>query len=267
MKKIFILILILLFPLKIFCINIATSIYPLADIIKNISPDNYNIFCTIPPNANPHIFEPTPKIAVQLKKADIFIGIERDFDGWIEKFLSKKCNKVYLLNKKLNPHIWLSPAIMIEKIKFLNKILCKLDKQQCNIITVKSENYLKKLINEHSKLQKRIEKIKFKNIIQYHPAWNYFAKDFGLNIVGTISKEHGANISLKHYLRLINIAKRKNVKIIVVGLKGHNNTVKNFAKSISGKVVTLELFGNEKINYLHLIKNNVVKIVNALKEY
>jgi len=264
MRKILIIFFLILIPLNLFSKNIVTSIYPVYDIIKNITPDNFKISYVIPPNANPHIFEPTPKTAILIKKADIFIGIEKDFDGWVEKFLSKNCKIVYLINNRANPHIWLSPVIMLKKIKFLSDYLCKQDQDNCQIIKLKSLKYSELLLKEYKCLQKKIEKIKYKNCIQYHPAWYYFAKDFHLDIVGTFTKEHGVNISLKHYMNLLDAAKKNNVKFVITGFNCDNKILKNFSKKVGCKIINLNLFGNKKMNYLKLIKYNVDKITDSL---
>ncbi len=264
MKKIIIFLFLFLIPLNIFSKTIAVSIYPIFNILKNITPENYKILYIIPPNANPHNFEPTPKTVISIKKADVFIGIEKDFDGWIEKFLDKNSKKLYLINKKINPHIWLSPVIMSSKIQLITNYLCSLDKGNCNNMKIKTKTYLSKLSAEYKRLKQKISKLKSRNFIQYHPAWIYFAKDFNLNIVGTITREHGVNISLRHYISLIKIGKKKKVKFIVTGFKTNANILYRLSKEISAKVIYLNLFGSNRQSYLQLINYNVNKILRAL---
>ncbi len=259
MKKIFLsFIILILLVANLFAQNIITSIYPIYDIVKNIVQDDYNVSYIIPPGLNPHIYEPAPKNVIKIKEGDIFIGISKEFDGWVEKFLKKNCKKIYLIQEEnANPHIWLAPTVMLEKIDFISKQLCKYNVKRCEKIKVNSEEYKKKIEETYEELKKKIVTIRYKNIIQYHPAWNYFAKDYGFNIIGTLSREHGANISLKKYIKLIENSKKNHVKYVITGFKTKNNILKNFANKINGKILYLDLFGNPSLSYIDLMKKNI----------
>ena len=259
MKKIFLSVIILIFSVSVLSAeNIVTSIYPIYDIVKNIVQNNYNVFYVIPPGLNPHIYEPSPKSVLKLKKGDIFIGVSKEFDGWIEKFLKKNCKKVYLIqNKGINPHIWLSPSVMLKKIDFITATLCENDLKKCKKIKQNSITYKKILKKTFEELKKKTVAIKCKNIVQYHPAWNYFAKDFGFNLIGTLSREHGANISFKKFIELIEDSKKNHVKYVVTGFRTQNNILRNFANKINGKILYLDLFGNPSLSYVELIRKNI----------
>ena len=200
---------------RLFCNNIVvTSVTPISLFLKNIVVENDEIVNVIPANANPHFYEPTPSVVYRLKNAGLFIGVEKSFDGWIERFLPKNCIKVYLIKKNyVNPHIWLSPSIMSEKLKEITVALCSANLKHCKIYKKNAIRFKKKLKLSVERLRKKSSKYRKINFIQFHPAWYYFAQDFGLHIVGTLTN-HGVSFSPKKYVKLLDLVKFKNVKYI-----------------------------------------------------
>ena len=146
---------------------------------------------------------------------------------------------------------------MLEKIDYITEKLCEYDINNCKEIKKKSDNYKEKIKKTYGILREKIAVFKNKNIVQYHPAWNYFAKDFGFKIIGTLSKEHGANISFKKYIYLLKESEKNHVKYVITGFKTKNNMLKNFSGSINGKILYLDLFGNPSLSYIDLLKKDI----------
>lgn len=69
-------------------LTIMTSIYPLYDFTSKIAGDRAAVINLVPPGAEPHDFEPTPKDMVNLSKADIFIYNGGGYESWIEDVLN-----------------------------------------------------------------------------------------------------------------------------------------------------------------------------------
>jgi zinc transport system substrate-binding protein len=240
---------------------------PVALFLKNITTQNDNVINIIPVNANPHTFEPTPSIVEKLKEADVFIGVEKGFDSWIERFLPEHCTVFYLIkgNGK-NPHIWLSPFFMKNKLSPVTKTLCMATPRDCFLYKHNSENFADEIVKFIQKMKEKMKILKNISFFQFHPAWDYFATDFQINIVGTISK-HGISVSPKKYLHLIKIAKDKHVKYILTGINTENNLLKGFSKQIKAKIVKLDTLGKDTNDYFDFIEKNIEKIIKEVKGY
>jgi zinc transport system substrate-binding protein len=68
--------------------TIMTSLYPLYDFTSKIVGDRAEVINLVPPGAEPHDFEPTPKDMANLSKADIFIYNGGGYETYIEDVLS-----------------------------------------------------------------------------------------------------------------------------------------------------------------------------------
>jgi len=73
-----------------------------------------------------------------------------------------------------------------------------------------------KLLNKLGGWVKKALPFRGKEIIAYHKNWSYFAKDFGLKIVGFIEVKPGIPPTPKHVEEMIQLIKDRNIKIMLV---------------------------------------------------
>ena len=252
----FLLFFFLFYPVLLFSkIAIVTSIYPVKLIIDEIATKNFKVYSVIPVNSDPHLFEPTPSISRIIEKADIFIGVQKDFDGWIEKILNKNATAVYLNKSGINPHIWLSAEVILAKIEIIKNVLIKFSPEDKQVIIRKTKIFSNKLNNLISEFKNKFDKLKNKNIIEFHPAWDYLCHDLGLNLAGVLSTSEHNEVSLKKYITLLKIAKKKNVKIILMSRFVNSGLAKSFAKEIDAKIIYISPLGNNEKSYIEFLKN------------
>ena len=271
MKKLFIYLLIIFFTFSGFAkTKVVTSIFPIADIVSNIVKDKAEVNFVIPVNANPHTFEPTPTQAKTIAEADIFIGVSKQFDGWMEKFLKKGAKKYYLLNKPANPHIWLSFRKGIEIVSTVRLIFMKLDKKNLHFYDNNAREYMKQINEVYKVYLDKFTKLKSKNIIQYHPAWEYLAMDLKLKVIGTIYTGESKRVSIQHLTNILNRAKKMGCDALVCSFKTKDKVIDIYEKELNIKRVELDPIGNpeskDKNSYLNILIYNCENIYQALSQ-
>ncbi len=246
--------------------NIITSVYPLKLFLKELVPNNVKVINIIPINSNPHFFEPTPSTIKLVEKADIFIGVQKDFDGWIEKNLNKNAYKYYLNPPHRNPHIWLSPKTMLKHIDIIKQILTKKFPENKEIICKKASQFQSKLKILIQNFKLKFSKIKNKNIIEIHPAFDYLAYDFNLNIVDVVFISEHQTLSIKHYLKLIKEVKKYNIKLILYSSNIHSNIINNLKNDLNVNFVEIDPLGSREDSYLSYIEKILNKILISFKK-
>lgn len=252
--------------------TIATSIAPIADITQNIAGNSVNVICAVPPNANPHTYEPDPSTAKALRNAVIFVGVHPQFDGWILKMISPVGKKFYLSDivKAENPHIWLSVKNAKIIASAIREFLAASFPDRSEIFAQNFENYQKKLEALDVRIGNIFSNVKQKKFFQWHPAWDYFAADYGLTIVGTVESGHGDSPSIKEIVSLKKRAQAEKIKVVVIDYYDHNKTADAFVREIGGKAVRLDGIGDPtdpaRANYLSLMEYNAQILAKALSE-
>ena len=257
--------------------NIATSVFPIYDITKNIGGDKIDVLYVVPKGANPHTYEPVPSVVRRLHEADLFIGVQPEFDGWIKTHLSSKSTSVFLKqgdhddeHHHDNPHVWLSVrngASIAEKI---TDVVSALDEDNTGIYTQNLRIYREQLLRLDERITSLFEGIGKKKFIQWHPAWDFFAEDYGLEIVGTIEHGHGDEPSVKDFQTLIAKAKEENVRTIVMGLSVESRAAQTLAREIDGQLIRLDSIGDadseDRNSYLALMEYNARLLSEVLRQ-
>jgi zinc transport system substrate-binding protein len=253
-------------------IRVATSIYPICDITQRIAGDRAEVFFVVPIGANPHTYEPNPSAVKNLQGINLFIGVFSDFDGWVEKFLGESTAIRYLKEKEHsgNPHVWLSvrrAKVLAERIA---DYLAERDPGNSTHYRENLKSYLRELEGLDETLVALFKGVKNKKFIQWHPAWNYLAEDYGFEIIGTIQSGHGDKPTIRRFRNLIDMARREKVRVVVIGLRHQSKTAETLIREIDGVLVRLDTIGDpgirEKSGYIALMYNNAKILAEALNE-
>jgi len=81
-------------------LSIVTTTFPPFDFVRQIAGDKVNLSMLLPPGAESHSFEPTPRDIISVQKCDIFIHVGGGGDAWVERILKSmntKNKKVYAM--------------------------------------------------------------------------------------------------------------------------------------------------------------------------
>ncbi len=255
-------------------IKVAVSVFPLYDIARNICGDRGTVFFIIPVGADPHTFEPRPSIARDLQNTSLYLGVTRDFDGWVERYLPSSAMRTYLMEAQpgsgeANPHIWLS----VRKARDIAASMAR----QMSAVDPKNSGYYRDNLRTYegqlNKLDKTIETLFLnktkKSFIQWHEAWDYFAADYGLTVAGTVQREGSEKASVRSMKEIVDRARRDGVTAIVVSLSSEDRTARVLAGEIGGTVVKLDGTGDpgsdDRSSYLKMMDYNARKLAEALR--
>lgn len=66
-------------------LKVVVTIYPVYDFAGNIGGDRIDLTCLVPPGAEPHEWEPSPRDLAELHKADVFIYCGAGMEQWVAK--------------------------------------------------------------------------------------------------------------------------------------------------------------------------------------
>lgn len=262
---------------------VASSVYPMYDILKNIAGEGVNVIHAVPVGANPHTYEPLPSDVQRLLQVRLFIGIHPDFDGWMEDYLSKECRTVYLMehegkhhhrsedhahHHEDNPHIWLSVKGIMGYVDELADVLSQTFPAHEERIERNSLDFKAQLDELDEELDGHFSDVKHRAFLQWHPAWDQFAEDYGLEIAGTVEHGHGDTPSVKEFQNLLATAKRENVGVIVISLNVESKAVKSLARESGVEILRLDTIGNPKDEtrdtYIDLMRQNGHLLAEAL---
>lgn len=203
-------------------LHVAVTLPTLAWFVKEVGGDRVHVTVLIPAGANPHTYEPRPSQLLELRRAKVYVeaGSGLEFEKvWLGKIL--ELNRHMLVvdcsrGLKLvggDPHIWLSPRNAVRMVENIYLGLAEADPGNASYYAKNREKLVKRLVELDERLAEKLSKAESRFFMAYHPAWGYFARDYGL--VQIAIEREGKEPSLKDLAQLIEEAREKGVKVIL----------------------------------------------------
>lgn len=153
----------------------------------------------------------------------------------------------------IDPHIWLSPAVMLNLLPVISENLVELYPDLEEVIR-SNHNILHNEIQQlHEEMQTLTLSLTHKRFIIFHPALTYLARDYGME---QVSIEHeGKEPSPARLSRLIHDARAENVSIVFIQEEYDVRNAQLVANETGAKVFALNhLSYNWFENMQHVMK-------------
>lgn len=225
-------------------IAVAVTIPPQAEFVERVGGDRVRVVVMVPPGASPHTYEPTPGDLATVSSAAMYakVGSGVEFErAWMDKItglnpamLVVDCSEgVDLI--EADPHIWTSPrnaGIMVENIY---TGLVTVDPEQQEYYRQNRDAYLQELESLDREIRQAVEESGTEKIMVYHPAWTYFAAEYGL--VQVPIEEEGKEPAPQTLSRLIEEAKAENITVIFAEPEFSTRSAEVIAAEVGGRVV------------------------------
>lgn len=166
-----------------------------------------------------------------------------------------------------NPHIWVSISNYIRQVENICDGLILVDTDNREKYIENKEKYLERLGKLKERMHDKLDSLPNKDIITFHEAFPYFAKEFGLNIVALINREPESEPSVKEISDTIETVKNSKVKALFVEPQYPDTSAKTIAKETGAKIYTLDPASSGEISkdaYINAMEKNMEVLESAL---
>lgn len=265
--------------------TIVTSFYPMYIFTQNLVKDIPGVKVenmTEPQQGCLHDYQMVPADLKTLEKADIFVINGAGMEAFMDKVIkqrpalkiieaSKDMKLLKDANGEDNAHVWVGISDAIQEVKNISEGLAKSDTKNAEAYRKNASNYVKQLEAQREKMHKELDGFKNKNVITFHEAFPYFAKEFELNIVSVVEREPGTEPSAGELAALIDKIKSSKVKILFAEPQYSAKAAESIAKQTGAKVYLLDPVVTGEKNapadsYIKTMDENLKVLVKAFKE-
>lgn len=168
-----------------------------------------------------------------------------------------------------NPHVWVGVSGAIQEVKNITEQLTQIDVENADKYRKNGNDYVAKLESLKNKMTDSLKNLKNRNVVTFHEAFPYFAKEFNLNVVGVIEKEPGQEPSAEELANIIKIVKDKNVKALFTEEQYAPKAADTIAKETGAKVYQLDLVVTgpkdaDPESYIKAMEKNLTVLLEAL---
>lgn len=284
-------------------LKVATTIYPLSDVVKNIAGDQIEVVNIVPPGASPHTFEILPSTIKDLQGITTVFAIGGELDSWTTELLSAIETEVVQVDQgieklsfefvhhhgqeadelgheeehedehrhhdeELDPHYWLSTINAKIMAKNVADKLIELDPLNSELYQDNLAAYQKQLDQTHEDIESILEDLPARELIVFHESWNYFADEFNLKVVGVFAQSPGKEPIPSALASLHDMAREYALVAVFSEPQLSPKTIRPFVEDLGLQLLVLDPLGGigERDSLISILKYNAQTIKQAFSK-
>jgi zinc/manganese transport system substrate-binding protein len=278
---------------------IAVTYSVIGDIVAQLVGDNATVTVVIPDGQDPHDFQPSAKDIETINNAALVVSNGLEFEEGLEEVLENIADSggnIFMVGDHItvrkidhsdehnhgededeghadehgdkhtggDPHIWLSPATMLEMLPALTTALSEAIGAN---LSAESTALTTKLQDLDGEVESIISSLGECNLVSGHDELGYFADRYGCNVVGAIipSFTTTSEATAGELAELKRLVKQFKVPAIFTGLGTSPDTANQLARELGIRAVTLSTHYLDGVaNYQEFILNLTNQIAGAL---
>jgi ABC-type Zn uptake system ZnuABC Zn-binding protein ZnuA len=273
-------------------LNIVVTIPVLKDLTEQVGGPHVRVTSLLSGYENEHTYSPKPSDLVAVRKARLLFEVGIGLEVWVSSLVKNAGSaslRVITTSKGIallrdrpnhdgaahataeedrgNPHVWMDPENATTMMRHITEALIQIDPAHATEYRTNQASYLRKLDKLRGDLSDRTTRLADRRFIAHHPAWPYFARRFGFQIVGTIQPQSGSEPSALQLHGLIAKISKERIKVVVSEIQLSQKIPELLAKETGARVVVLTTLPGglpHTETYLDMLRYNVLQLANAL---
>jgi len=274
-------------------LNIVVTIPVLKDLTEQVGGPHVRVTSLLNGYENEHTYSPKPSDLVAVRKARLLFEVGIGLEVWVSSLVKNAGSaslRVVTTSKGIallrdrpnrdgaahaaeeedrgNPHVWMDPENAATMLRHITEALIQIDPAYATEYRTNQASYLRKLDQLQGDLSNRITRLADRRFVAHHPAWPYFARRFGFQIVGTIQPQSGSEPSALQLHGLIAKINKERIKVVVSEIQLSQKIPELLAKETGARVVVLTTLPGglpHTETYLDMLRYNVLQLANALE--
>ena len=277
---------------------VVASIFPVADLVRQVGGEQVMVTVLMPAGASPHTFEPKPSLVRKIAAARIFFMVGAGLEFWARDFIRASAAQIQAVklsagmpliglgahageadpghrasaegqDQFANPHVWLDPLLAIEMVRRIESALQAADPAAAKIYAARAQNFIGALERLHQEIQSAVSRFARKQYVAFHPAWDYFARRYGLEPVGIIETAPGSQPNPRQIGNIVAKIKSHGLHAIFAEPQLNPRIAEIIARQADVRVLILDPLGGEDLpgrgTYIDLMYYNLNIFREALQ--
>lgn len=235
-------------------VKVLVSILPQADFVKSIGGSRVEVTVLIPPGASPEDYEMSPRQIQKISEADIYFTVGSiPFEQISLPRISSANPDMPIINTSEDimaeeqehheghhhdPHVWLSPSLVKEQVQVITRSLIEMDPEGKDFYEANLEVYIRELGELDLEIKGLLADRHRDDFLIYHPAWGYFAADYGLHEIAV--EKDGKEPTAQEMMQIITAAREKGIKNVIGSPQHSARSAEAIASQLQGQVKVID---------------------------
>lgn len=243
---------------------VAVSIPPHEWLVKRIGGEHVDVFTVVEPGQSPATYQPTDAQVSLLASAAAFFraGVPFENGPWFNSLAESRRLMIVDTREGIvlrsmpshahhdhggsdphdhegkDPHVWLSPQALKTQAKTIARTLSALDPRHADEFAENLSTVTGELDRADALIRKKLAPLEGTAFFVFHPAWGYFADDYGLRQVAV--ELDGKEPTDFEMTRLQQQARSEGARVVFVQPQIAGVSAQAIAHALGGRVETLD---------------------------
>jgi ABC-type Zn uptake system ZnuABC Zn-binding protein ZnuA len=269
-------------------IHVVATTSVLADLVRQVGGPHVDATSLVPPGGEVHTFDPTPADIARVADADLVVTNGLGLDEWVQNLARDSGSRapIVALGEDLdgvtylegdaaagtvNPHVWMDVGNAIQYTRRIGEQLAAVDAAHASAYQAGAASYDEQLtrLDDWARDQIATVPTERRKVVSFHDAFPYFAKAYGLEIVGTVIDAPGQDPSAGEIADLIDAIRASGATALFGEAQFNPQLAQTIADEADIAVVTDlytdSLGGPPADTYEGMIRWDVDRVVDALQ--
>ncbi len=219
-------------------LDVATTVAPISSIVRNVAGPRINLRGIVPDGVNSHTFEPAPSDAIILSAADILIMnglfLEQPTLDLAESTMADGTEILKLADLTItedewafdfsfpeedghpNPHLWINVPFALNYAVLAQEKLAELAPENADYFAENLGLYSDLLNRLDAAIMEAVQTIPEENrkLLTYHDSYAYFARRYGMTVVGAVQPSDFSEPSASDVAALIDQIREEQIPAV-----------------------------------------------------
>jgi ABC-type Zn uptake system ZnuABC Zn-binding protein ZnuA len=283
-------------------VRVVTGLAVVRDLVRQVGGDRVEAISVVPPGADPHTYQPTPRDVQALQGARLAVWNGLGLDETVADLVAEQGLPdlaVVVLADGItsmagddhgheadahqgedrdehghgqagrNPHLWLDPLYAARYVEQIRDALVEVDPAGAQIYQQNAAAYIGEIHAFDAWAQAEIATIpaERRKVVTFHDAFPYLAGHYGLELVGVVLKSPGREPSAQEVAQLVTEIRRHQITTVYAEPQFNARILELAARDAGVQVKRLysDAFDDQVTTYLDLMRYNVSSLVEGLR--
>ncbi|MCY4011424.1 MAG: zinc ABC transporter substrate-binding protein [Gammaproteobacteria bacterium] len=265
-------------------LNVVATFTILGDMVRNVGREHVALTTLVGPNADAHVYEPTPADARTLARADLVVVNGLGFEGWIDRLVkvsgykgpvvvaSEGVAALTVEGNQPDPHAWQDLANGRLDVANIARALAAADPAHADEFRRRAEAYDRELATLDRDIRGQLDAFPQdrRKVITSHDAFRYFGRAYGIDFRAPVGLSTESEPSAGELATLIRQMQDEGIRALFVENITDPRLVEQLAREagavIGGRLYSDSLSGpnGPAPTYLDMFRHNVGEIAKVV---
>ena len=267
-------------------VRVVATIFPVADMVRQVGRDAVDVVTLLPAGASPHTFEPTPAQIRVVADAAVFVEVGAGLDAWAAKLRAAHTGPMTVITLATgvpllgategegashggDPHVWLDPVLVRDHfVPAIANGLSQADPSHAAAFRAAAGEFGAALTQLDAEIRTTLAPATDRNYVGFHSAWQYFGRRYDLHEVAVVESFPGKEPSAQEIAAIVQRARAAHVRALLIEPQFSPRMAEQIAQEIGAQLVTVDELGGpdlpDRQHYLDLMRYDLRAFAKAL---